>query len=169
MAFQQIEFGDALAFAKTQTYWRLRPDGGIADKALSLASWEPIWAVYVPGSIGYFGGFAGGHWHQRMGFFNPIFFCGTGVLIAVGAWKRWLTAYEALLSIPLLAIPYVTRSYEMCMESHGRFAAVVIPAYIVMGQLLARLPWWLASSLLAVSAVGLGFFTARYAAGFMFF
>jgi hypothetical protein len=104
-----------------------------------------------------------------MRFFNPIFFVGTAVLVAVGAWKRWLTVYEVLLSIPLLAIPYVTKGYEMCMESQGRFAAVVIPAYIVMGQLLARLPWWLAWLILAISGAGLAFFASRFAAGYAYF
>jgi hypothetical protein len=169
MAFQQIEFGDALAFAKTQTHWRLRPDLGMGDKLLGLASWEPIWAPFVPGTRAYFGGFGDTRWLGGMRLFNPVFFVGTAVLVGVGAWKRWLTGYEVLLSIPLLAIPYVTKAYENSMESQARFAAVVVPAYIVMGQLLARLPWPLAWSLSAASAAGLAFFTSRYAAGYSYF
>ena len=98
-----------------------------------------------------------------------MFFCGTAALVAVGAWKRWLSTPEVLLSVGLLAIPYFTRAYEMCMESQGRFAAVVVPAYIVLGRLLAALPRPLAWLALAVSAVGLGFFASRYAAGAMYF
>jgi hypothetical protein len=170
MAFQYAQFGDPLAFAKTQTHWRVSFDDlGLVDKAISLSSLEPFWSVYLSDDPGYFGGFAGGEWTRNMRFFNPIFFGGTVALVALGAWKRWLNAYEVLLSGGLLAIPYLTRAQEMCMASHGRFAAVVVPAYIVMGELLERSPRWLACALLAASALGLGFFTARYAAGYAFF
>ncbi len=111
---------------------------------MSLVSWEPIWSVYEPDTPAYFGGFSNGEWARSMRFFNPIFFCGTAALIAIGAWKRWLNTYEILFAAGLLAIPYFSRAYEMCMESHGRFAAVVVPVYIVIGELLACLPRWLA-------------------------
>jgi hypothetical protein len=166
MLFQYARFGDALAFAKTQTNWRIRADGGLSDKALSLASWEPIWSVYTPDSPGYFGGFANGEWLRSMRFFNPVFYCGTAALVVIGTVKRWLTNYEILLAAGLLVISYLTRAYEMCMESQARFAAVVLPAYIVLGILLSRLPRWLAFVILASSSLGLGYFTSQYAAGY---
>jgi hypothetical protein len=44
----------------------------------------------------------------------------------------------------------------------GRFTAVVVPMYLVLGRLLARLPAPLAAALLCLS----GFFLAAYAALF---
>ena len=157
MIFQFARFGDALAFAKTQAYFRERRNEGPVEKVLSLVSWEPIWSVYEPDTPAYFGGFSNGEWAHSMRFFNPIFFCGTAALIAIGAWKRWLNTYEILFAAGLLAIPYFSRAYEMCMESHGRFAAVVVPVYIVIGELLACLPRWLAVVFLTASHLGLGF------------
>ena len=82
---------------------------------------------------------------------------------AIGRFRRrWLTSYQILLAVRLLAIPYVTRAYEFTMQSQGRFAAVVFPVYIVLGQLLARLPTAVAVALLALS----GFLMAAYAALF---
>ena len=102
-------------------------------------------------------------------FMNPIFFVGTGVLLAFGTWKRWLTSYEILVSIPLLAIPYFTKGYDNAMLSHGRFAAVVFPAYIVAGQLLSRLPRRAAWSIIAASAALFAAYSFEWAAGKPFF
>lgn len=170
MTFLQIEFGNPLCFANTQYYWRMRPDLGWWDKALSLTAGEPFWAIYVRGMPGYFGGFS--NWSNVFGgmrFFNPLFFGGAAVLIGVGAYRRWLSRKEVLLSAGLLVIPYLTRAYEMCMESHARFAAVVFPVYIVLGHLLARLPRVLALGILGISAVFLAWFAAGYAASRPFF
>ena len=169
MLYQAIELGEPLAFAKTQTHWRIEQQCGAAEKALSLASWEPIWSVYLPGTCAYFGNRGDNAWVHAMRPYNPMFFVGTVALIAAGAWKGWLTTNEVLLSIPLLAIPYVTRAYEMCMESQGRFAAVVLPAYIVMGHLLARLPRAVSVLILASSGLVLAFFASGFAAGDLFF
>jgi hypothetical protein len=54
------------------------------------------------------------------------------------------------------------------MASFGRFSAVVLPAYIVMGQLLARLPRWAAALILAASAFFLAAYSALFAAGYRF-
>ena len=100
---------------------------------------------------------------------NPIYFVGTAALVGAGAWKRWLTRYEILVSVPLLLIPYVTKGFDNGMLSHGRFAAVVFPAYIVVGHLLAKLPREVAISLLALSGFLMGIYAAEYAAGKQFF
>ena len=79
-------------------------------------------------------------------------------------WKKWLTGNEVVLAVSLLAIPYFTRSFEMCMDAFGRFASIVFPVYIVVAQLLVRLPAWLATALLAVSGFFLGAFSALFSA-----
>lgn len=101
-------------------------------------------------------------------FANPIYLAGTTALIALGAWKRWLTSYEILLAVPLIAMSYFLRAYEMRMLSQARFMVVVFPAYIVMGNLLARMPPVIANSLLALSGFMMGVYAALFAAGYPF-
>ena len=154
----------------TQEFSRVRPAATIGEKLASLASWEPIWSVYTR--------WTPGDWRQfdptgnplfSLQFANPIYFVGTAAMVAWGAWKKWLDSYEVLLSGGLLAIPYATRAYEMCMASQGRFAAVAFPAYIVAGRLLARLPAGVAIALLAFSGAMMGLYAALFAADYLVF
>lgn len=163
-AYQSWKFGDPLATVHTQEVWLAREPFTAGQKLLALLTLEPIWSVYVPGSIA-----AWNRWEQlppplNCQFLNPLFFVGTAALIAYGAHRRWLTAEELLLSAGLLAIPYLTRSYEMNMNSHARFAAVVFPAYIVGGQILARWPRWANVLVLAVSGGLMCTYAALFAA-----
>ena len=95
---------------------------------------------------------------------NPVYFVLTAILNLIGAGMRWLSTYETTLAMALLIIPYFTRAYEMAMASQARFAAAVFPAYLVLGNILARLPEPLPWALLAVSAFYLGAFSALFAA-----
>ncbi len=170
MAFQWWQFGEPFAFALTQEHWSMRPLGSAGDKLVALGSWEPIWATYVPGFPEYWRRFGNAPSALlSLQFANPIYFVGTGALVTVGACKRWLTVYEVLLCVPLLGIPYVTRAYEMCMNSQARFAAVVFPAYLVMGHLLARMPNTVSVALLALSGFLMGAYAALFATGHLFF
>jgi hypothetical protein len=170
MGYQYVAFGDPLIFAKTQEFWHVRAHVALGEKIVALASWEPIWWVYVPGASGYWGGVErGGIPLLNLTFMNPVYFVGTALLVAIGIWKKWLTPYEILVSVPLLVIPYVTKGYDNAMISHARFAAVVFPAYIVVGHLLARLPRWAAWTILGASAVLMGIYAGEYAAGKPFY
>jgi hypothetical protein len=157
MGYQQVRFDTPLAFAVVQRHWAYHtPDpGAIPTKAARLALAEPIWNTYVPGSSR--------HWvrygESRMpfpglGFWNPILFLVALLAVTEGCVRGWLTLPEAMVGIGLLLIPYVTRAHEMSMGSHARFAAVVVPAYIVMARILSRLPApvvWIVYLSLAVS------------------
>jgi hypothetical protein len=87
----------------------------------------------------------------------------------VGARKRWLSSCEVALAAALLFIPYVTRSYEMCMVSGARFAAVVVPTYLVLGPLLARLPRGIAVLVLVASGALLAIYSGKFALGLLYF
>jgi hypothetical protein len=168
MAFQYAEFGEPLAFAKTQTNWRSRPDEGWGEKALALAAWEPIWSAYMPSSPGYAGRYA----PELPAWFNlqmadPVFFVAAAALVGLGAAKRWLSGGEILLAAGLLLIPYVTRGFDMCMASQGRFAAVVFPVYLVLGRLLHAAPLVVSVGVFALSAVYLAVYAALFAAGYV--
>jgi hypothetical protein len=169
MAFLGFRFGQPFAFALTQRFHRMRPEGALADQVLALASWEPIRDVYDRSSLGYWQAL---HFVPSrlfsLEFANPIYLIGTAALVALGAWRRWLTRDELILAVPLLLIPYLTRAYEMRMLSQARFAAVVFPAYIVMAQLLARLPRIVAVSVLALFGFMMGTYAALFAAGYPF-
>jgi hypothetical protein len=69
----------------------------------------------------------------------------------------------------LLLIPYATRAYEMSMASHARFAAIVLPAYIVLAKLLRKLPEGTEWVVLAALAALQMSWTALFAAGYSFF
>ncbi len=166
MAFQYAEFGEPLAFAKTQSHWRARGDLAWGDKALALAAWEPVWSAYMPSSPGYAGRRARAvpAWFS-LPLANPVFFVAAAALVGLGAAKRWLSGGEVLLSAGLLLIPYVTRGFDMCMASQGRFAAVVFPMYLVLGRLLHGAPLVASVGVFALSAVYLAIYAALFAAG----
>jgi hypothetical protein len=100
---------------------------------------------------------------------NPVYFLLAAALLAVGAWQRWLNGLELALGAGLLLIPYVTRSHEMCMGAMGRFAAVAVPVYLVLGQLLARLPAVVSALLASLSGFLMGVYAALFAAWYRFF
>jgi hypothetical protein len=167
--YQWNAFGDPLAFARAQLTWNLRAE---ADYSSARAVWatatlEPIWAVYAPSRVEYWAHYEPhGNPLLSLQFANPIYFVGTVVLVVVGWRKKWLNEYELLLSAGLLLIPYVTKSYDNAMASFGRFSAVVLPAYIVMGHLLHRMGPALAALVLALMAVMLFVYSAMFAAGY---
>jgi hypothetical protein len=141
MLYQKIAFDAPLAFAQTQEHWTMRApmDRSLLTKLESLAALEPIWGVYLPSSQRY--------WDQTHSpgsplfsliFWNPILFVLAVALLAWGGRKRWLTGNELVLGAALLAIPYLTRGFEMSMASHGRFAAVVVVNYLVLGRMSNR-------------------------------
>jgi hypothetical protein len=172
MAYQYVEFGTAFAFAQTQSNWTAGSPTpiGAFTKYDMLAIGEPIWGAYLPDSPR--------HWQRldshanplfSMFFWNPILFVSALVLVSIGAIYSYLTGPEVILGYGLLFIPYSTRAYEMSMASHGRFAAVVIPAYVVLGRLLRNQPPWAISALLGGCAMLLMAWTALFTSGYLFF
>lgn len=172
MGYQWAEFGDPLAFAQAQQHWThgAYVDTGIGDKVDALLAFEPIWSAYVPGSLN--------HWARNsrednflfnLAFWNPLLFTLAFVLVLVGWASAWLTGPEVVLSLGLLLIPYATRAYEMSMASHARFAAIVLPAYIVLAKLLRKLPEGTEWVVLAALAALQMSWTALFAAGYSFF
>lgn len=168
MTFQHVKFGNALAFAQTQTHFRVRPPVSFLEKVTALISFEPVWSVYDPASATFWQD-GGTHPNAFFGlqYTNSFFFLLTLALLVIGMRRHWLTKYECLIAFPLVAIPYVTRAYEMGMASQGRFAAVVFPVYIVLAELLRRLSPPAAGLLLAVCAVFLFAYSALFASWYM--
>ena len=97
-------------------------------------------------------------------FWNPILFAFAGLSVVVGRFKRWITRDETILAAGLLLIPYVTRADEQSMLSHARFAAVVLPMYVVMGEMLVRVPLVVRIVIFGVLAAGLGLWASLFAA-----
>lgn len=169
IAYQQIVFGDALAFAKTQDDWAFRTVPPLGTRLWDHLILKPIWSVYDPNSIA---------WWRRyesvsnplfsLQFMNPIFFVVTSLLIVVGIRKRWLNAYESSLSVALLFIPYISHSYRTIMMAQGRYAASVFPVYIVLGHLAYRTPRAVAAAGFGISAFLLGAYSALFAAWYRF-
>lgn len=187
MAYHGWEFGDMFALFKTQEHWRIRAAVPWSQKAVAMVTLEPIWSVYDPSSLAFWGDFDA---HQvpwfSLQFANPLFFAFAGGLIVTGAWPRgrssdprvaggenprrsYLSIEETSLSIAMLSIPCLTRAYEMGMGSMGRFAAVVFPAHIVVAQLLLRLPVAARTIILVLSGFFLATYSGMYAAGYCIF
>ena len=166
MGFQYVQFDQPLAFAQTQGHWHQRPAEVWGGKALALAAWEPIWSAYMPSEPGYAGrpGSDVPAW-LSLPLANPVFFVAAAALVGLGAAKRWLSGPEILLAAGLLLIPYVTRGFDMCMASQGRFAAVVFPMYLVIGRLLCAAPLVVSVGVFVLSAVYLAIYAALFAAG----
>lgn len=172
-AYQAVAFGDPFAFARTQVHWRSGVPPApveLSGKLLSLATLEPVRGVYNPDSSRYWGHFAtSDNLLFALAYWNPLLFLLAVGLVAGGAARGWLTGPEVVLGAAALAIPYLTRAYEMSMASHGRFAAAVVPVYLVVGRLLAGLPPPAAAAVVGSSAALLACWAALYAAGHMFF
>lgn len=151
-AYQYAQYGDPLAFAKTQTHWGSSAPS-LAEKLLALSSYQPIWEIFLREPVAAWSVFT---WEQV----NPVYFVASVALVVFGAWRGWLNAYETSLAGMLLFIPYLTRAYEMNMASSARFAAVVFPVYLVLGEVLSRLPLIVSVALLGISSFFLGSFSA---------
>lgn len=160
-AFLYAQFGDPLVFAKTQIHWG-RTAPSLSAKLLALLSYQPIWEIFLWQPAAGWSVFA---WEQV----NPVYFAASGLLILSGACQGRLNVYETALAAMLLFIPYLTRGYEMNMASSARFAAVVFPVYLILGEWLARLPPALSATLLGLSTFFLGAFSALFAGGYPIF
>jgi hypothetical protein len=169
MAYQYARFGNAFAFVQTQEHWTFRMPVAHStplEKTWALVTLEPIWGVYQPDSSRFW--LLPGTTESipfNPYFWNPLMFMVMATLVAWGAWRKHLTGPETVLGVSLLAIPYATRSYEMSMVSHGRFAAAVVVAYPLIGRILATLPPPLACVAVAISAIILSYWTALYTTG----
>jgi len=173
VGYQHVMFDEPLAFARTQAHWVSRPpvrNPDLTEKLCALATLEPATGVYDPESSRYWGiSSTGGNLLFTLAFWNPVLFLLAGGLVAYGAMRKWLTGPEVVLGAMALAIPYLTRAYEMSMASHGRFAAAVIPAYLVAGRLLSSVSPLVAVAVISGSAAGLFCWTSLYAAGYAFY
>lgn len=163
MAYLWHEFNEPLAFAVAQSHWQIPPRLDAGEKFVALITLEPLWTVYDSASPCCWQQTARGESPLfSLAFANPLYFGVMALVIALGAWKRWLTRQEWLLSATLLLIPYLTRAQEFCMNSQGRFTIVILPTYLVFGRLLMALPAMFASILLAIAAVGLFTYAAFF-------
>ncbi len=163
-------FGEPLAFVKTQQHWQRRPPFSATDKALALASLEPIWASYDKSD-------PFGYWRRdgeldcpaiSLRFANPIYFVFAFILLIVGELMGWLSLNETVFGLVVLVIPYVGTSFEQCMQSQARYASVAFPIYLVMGQILVRMPRPFAFGILAASGVLLCVYSAMFAGDYVF-
>jgi hypothetical protein len=168
MVFQYIEFGDPLAWANAHQLWSRRSTAPYLEQWTAALTLEPIWAVYDPSSLAYWGRHTDAPASPlfNLPFANPIYFVVAAFLVWLGWRKRWLNGKEVLLAALLLGIPYFTHGYRHLMLSQGRFAAVAFPVYLVLGRLLARMPPALAGLLCALAGLVLAVYAALFAAGY---
>lgn len=158
MTYLQIRFGDAFCFAKTQQFYLMRPHVTLFARMRLLLTGEPIWGHYLSDPPRW-SLFHDVPWWSSYSFFNPLFFCLALTAICFGTWKKILNVYEVVISFGLLAIPYVTRAYEMNMSSQGRFTLVIVPMFLVFARFLDRSNTWIKVSAIGASSLLLFLFS----------
>jgi hypothetical protein len=170
VSYQLIVFGTGFAFAQTQENYRFfaPPETSWLAKGVALLTLEPMWGVYWPADSRYWGRLHGqGDPLVSLYFWNPMLFVLGVAILVTGGCKRWLTSTELILGAGLLGIPYVTRSYEMSMASHGRFAAVVVVNYLVIGRFLNQLTRPVTIAVCILLGLLLAYLTVLYIAGYL--
>ena len=166
VGYQAVEFGEPLAVARTQVYWNSHPGQSPLGAAGSLVTLEPVWNTYNPGSARYWADHDGfNHTPFSLQAANPVYFVLVAGAVAWGWWAGRLTRAETLAAVGLLLIPYLTRAYPNSMGSFGRFVAVVMPAYLVFGGWMGRLPAWAVGLEGAVVVLWLIGYAALFGAG----
>ena len=163
MVYLYLAFGNPLAFVQTQKHWYRRPDIPVAEKLALELELEPIISHYLPSSFCY-ERFLGGDPSPLFGlyFSNPIYFVFFSAMLVLGAVKGWLSREEVMTGAVLLLFGYFSKSYVSCMCSQARYASAVFPVYLVMGQLLRRLPAPLVGGLAGFSGFFLGIYSALF-------
>jgi hypothetical protein len=167
MAYQAAAFGEPLAFVKAQNYWAVRQADSPIGELSSLASLSAMVDVYTPGSSAYWRRFDQNlpAW-LSLQFANPIYFVTAAALCGWGWLRGWLDDRESLLGLFLLMIPYVAHGFESAMTAHGRYAAVVFPAYIALAHAVQHAPAWVRRALYCVCAGLLLAYAALFAGGY---
>lgn len=146
------KFNAPLAFVHAQRYWSKRDILILEEKLFALSIAEPIWSVYTPGCACFWRDQSPQNPFLNIWFQNPLIYVAVIAMVIVAKRSKWIEMTGFLFAFGLLAIPYLTRSYEWCMNSHARFTCVILPFYLAVGcwmqkqNLLVR---WLALTLLA--------------------
>ncbi len=170
MAFLAGAFDDPLAFARTQEHWTMgHKSKELQQKLISLFTFEPVWGAWSEGSVHYWKQHDTLPWYSSMIFMNPIYFLIAVLSLFLGVWFRKLNSKEWMLGFLLVAIPYLTRAYEMSMGSMGRFVSVIFPMFFSLTVILAALPWLVRLGIGLLLAVGMVSYSYHYALGYAIF
>ncbi|MEW4526553.1 hypothetical protein [Maioricimonas sp. JC845] len=158
-------FDDPVAFVTFMPRWVLRGDATLWERLSAAVTLLPLREAYDPASKAYWAVMdRTTHSVLSLRMADPVWFGGTALLILVGARQRWLNSGELLLAAGLLGIPWFLHSHASMMQSHGRYAAVVWPACLVAGQMLARIPRVLTDVLCGAAALLLVIYAAMFSA-----
>lgn len=164
MCYLAVVFGDALVFVKSHDSWNLHPNASIVNKIQGLLTLQPLWSRFVSTSPSYWVNIDH-HYQPLFSLYlaNPLYFLFAVGLVMAGAYRRWLTVSETLVSVGLLGLPLAFKCYETDMMGFARYAAAVLPAYFVLARVLHRVPAPIASGLLAISGTLMAIYTALFA------
>ncbi|WP_197443590.1 mannosyltransferase family protein [Maioricimonas rarisocia] len=158
-------FDDPVAFVTQMPRWVLRGDATLWERLWTAVTLSPLREAYDPTSDAYWAVLdKTTHSVLSLRMADPLWFAGTALLIVVGAKQRWLSTGELLLAAGLLGIPWFLHSHASMMQSYGRYAAVVWPACLVAGQMLARIPRVLTDVLCGTAALLLVIYAAMFSA-----
>ncbi|MBL8795992.1 MAG: hypothetical protein JNM56_18975 [Planctomycetia bacterium] len=162
MVYTGIALGEPFAFLKNIQHW------AVADpersKFISLLTLQPFWRNLDPSSPCYYAGQdASGYPWAGLMLGNPVWFGLAALLLLWGAYRRLLNPYETLLAAGLWLVPYITRCHDLCMGAAARYAAAIVPVYLLVGILCARVPTWTGFALVILAASLLVAYSFRFA------
>jgi hypothetical protein len=131
--------GDPLAFIHSQEPYAMRQNT-LEEKVVSLATGGPLRrAIYDRTPSHLYGQKRVGEpsvMSNQVG--DAVFWLLFAGLTIYGGVKRWITRYELLLSLGIIAIATWFQADRNNMACQGRFVSVVLPAYLVAGRLLEQ-------------------------------
>jgi hypothetical protein len=141
MLYQYAQFGEPLAFAKTQEHWFVVPKVPMGERLFSLAILEPVWRAFDSSSKRYiFLDDPSQNPFTSALLWHIFLWLLAGVLLMIGIRKKEITSPEAIAWAGLWLMPYFLRGHEMAMHSQGRFVSVIVPMYLVLGKRLLHAP-----------------------------
>ncbi len=164
MVYQWQLTGDPFSFAEAQASWKFRPSDSLADHIWSLLNGDPIFDVYDPSSGVYWQRFTQSNFMlASLSAMNPVFFLFAVIVVAYGCGTPILALEEKVMSAAMLLIPYLSHSYEFGMLGQARYAMSVVPAFVVVSVVLARLHWSVFACVIAALAGWMFAFASEFA------
>lgn len=162
MIFLWARFGDPLLFLSAQAAWGA-PFEATTENLLRVLTFQSVWEFFTSGRYL----FPSAWPHYFLNWFSWAAITG---LVFTGWYKRWLTAEEIVIGFFLIGLAYITcASPTRHSISLGRYAMLALPAYLVLGRLLALAGPATSAAVIAVMTVFLALFSGLFAQWYCMF
>lgn len=163
VVYLYVAFHDPFVYCKSQEFWAPRHEPW-AERLWHSAILEPIWSKYtLEAGVSQARSSSIANPLFSLQWADPVFFLVACLLVVLGWRHQWIDMSETMFAAGVLLISYMSQGHRFSMCSQGRFAAVAFPIYIVLGNILARMPPPFAALCLAIAAVLMALYAALFA------